>query len=201
MAKKLVLATRNQHKKEELAVLLEGCGAQILTLDELPSLPEVVEDGLTFRDNAVKKARSTALASGFYCLADDSGLVVDILGGQPGVYSARFAGPQADDQNNNQKLLSLLSSVPLKEREARFVCVIAISDPQGETRTVEGSCPGSIAFEPHGQGGFGYDPLFIPDGFSCTFAELNGSEKNRISHRGRALLEAIPIILEIMNDS
>lgn len=201
MAKKLVLATRNQHKKEELAALLEGSGVQILTLDELPPLPEVVEDGLTFRDNALKKARSTALASGYYCLADDSGLVVDILEGQPGVYSARFAGPEADNQKNNQKLLTLLSNVPKENREARFVCVIAVSDPLGKTRTVEGSCPGSIAFEPHGQGGFGYDPLFIPDGFSRTFAELSGAEKNRISHRGRALLEAIPLVHEILNNS
>lgn len=199
MTRQLLLATRNRHKKEELESLLQDSGVEILTLDDLPPLPEVEEDGTSFQENAVKKARSTALASGHYCLADDSGLVVDILKGQPGIYSARYAGPDADDEKNNRKLLGMLEDVAQEQRKARFVCVIAIAAPRGETCTVQGSCPGSIAFAPQGQGGFGYDPLFIPDGFSCTFAQMNAEQKNHISHRGRALKEAVPILQALFN--
>lgn len=197
MPKKLLLATRNQHKKQELAAMLEGLGIEVLTLDEVPELPEVEEDGDTFQENAKKKAAVTARASGYTCLADDSGLEVRALNGRPGVYSARFAGPQADDRMNNEKLVELL-----KERDtskaARFVCVIAIADPSGQIQVVEGECPGTITLEARGSEGFGYDPLFIPDGYQQTFAELGSEEKNQISHRGHALKKALPLIRDFV---
>ncbi len=197
MARKLLLATRNQKKKKELQQILNDLDIQIITLDEVPALPEVIEDGETFSQNAIKKAVETAVASGLPCLADDSGLVVDALNGQPGIYSARFAGEAADDLQNNQKLLKLMADVEPEKRTARFVCVIALSDAAGKVKTVEGSCEGNIAFEPSGSGGFGYDPLFVPDAFTCTFAELSPEQKNRISHRGKALEKARPLILEL----
>lgn len=198
MIKKLLLATRNQHKKIELAAMLEGLNVEVLTLDEVAELPEVVEDGATFGENAAKKALLTARASGCICLADDSGLEVMALNGQPGVYSARFAGPQADDRANNDKLVELLKDKDANERAARFVCAIAIADPGGMVQLVEGECPGSITLDARGNEGFGYDPLFIPDGYSQTFAELSSDEKNRISHRGRALNKALPLILDFV---
>ncbi len=194
MSRQLLLATRNQHKKQELIQMLAGLDIEVLTLDDVSEMPEVQEDGLTFEDNALKKARVTAAGSACISLADDSGLEVYALGGQPGVFSARFAGPEADDQKNNQKLLQMLSEKDDFLRSARFVCVIAISDPWGEAQLVKGICQGRIATEPHGEGGFGYDPLFIPEGFDLSFAELSYEQKNRISHRGRALEQAIPII-------
>lgn len=197
MAHQLLLATRNQKKKQELQQILNNLDVQIITLDEVPALPEVIEDGQSFAQNAVKKAVETAVASSLPTLADDSGLTVDALNGQPGIYSARFAGENADDLQNNQKLLKLLADVETKKRTARFVCVIALSDASGRVKTVEGSCEGKIAFEPSGTGGFGYDPLFIPDGFTCTFAELSPEQKNLISHRGKALEKARPLILEL----
>lgn len=197
MARKLLLATRNQKKKQELQQILNDLDVQIITLDELPALPEVVEDGATFAQNAIKKAVQTAAASGLPCLADDSGLVVDALKGQPGIYSARFAGEAADDLQNNRKLLKLMADVEAEKRTTRFVCVIALSDVTGKVKTAEGSCEGKIAFEPSGSGGFGYDPLFIPDGFNCTFAELSAEQKNLISHRGKALEKARPLIIEL----
>lgn len=198
MGKKLLLATRNQHKKQELAAMMEGLGIEVLTLDEVPELPEVDEDGETFQDNAVKKAALTARASGYTCLADDSGLEVQALNGRPGVYSARFAGPQADDRMNNEKLVDLLKELDPSQRAARFVCVIAIADPSGRIQAVEGECPGTITLEARGSDGFGYDPLFIPDGYQQTFAELGSEEKNRISHRGQALKKALPLIRDFM---
>lgn len=197
MDRKLLLATRNQKKKKELQQILNNLDIQIITLDELPDLPEIIEDGATFAQNAIKKAVSTAIASGLPCLADDSGLVVDALGGQPGIYSARFAGEDANDNENNQKLLKMMADVKTEKRTARFVCVIAVSDALGEVKTVEGSCAGRIAFEPSGEGGFGYDPLFIPDAYPCSFAELSAEQKNLISHRGKALIKAQAIIREL----
>lgn len=199
MAKRLLLATRNRHKKQELAAMLGGLDIEVLTLDEVPELPEVVEDGATFGENARKKALATARASGCVCLADDSGLEVEALNGQPGVYSARFAGPKADDRMNNEKLVALLREMDPNQRAARFVCVIAIADPQGNVQVVEGECPGSIILDARGEAGFGYDPLFIPDGYQQTFAELGSKEKNRISHRGQALKKALPLIREFFN--
>lgn len=196
MKKQLLLATRNQHKKRELQELLADMEVDILTLDDVNSVPEVEEDGETFEANAVKKARETALAAGILSLADDSGLEVDALQGRPGVYSARFAGEHASDEENNIKLLKLLDPVPDEKRTARFVSVIAICDADGYVKTVRGECAGTIARAPAGSGGFGYDPLFIPHGYKLTYAQLTAAEKNRISHRGAALAKAVPVLKE-----
>ncbi|NLW91675.1 MAG: XTP/dITP diphosphatase [Syntrophomonadaceae bacterium] len=194
MHKRLLLATRNQHKKQELQAMLADLSIEILTLDDIAGLPKVDEDGATFAENASKKARQNAALSGMVCLADDSGLTVDVLDGRPGVYSARFAGPGANDDENNEKLLELMEAVPDDRRTASFVCAIAVANPQGKVSVVEGSCPGRIIRERAGTGGFGYDPLFVPDGYTATFAELEPEEKNRISHRGRALALARTLI-------
>lgn len=194
---KLLLASRNQHKIEELQQMLAGLNIEVISLDDVPDMPVIEEDGKTFSENASKKARLTAMHTGLLCLADDSGLVVDALGGQPGVYSARFAGEDANDQKNNHKLLQKLQGFDGEKRRARFVCVIAISDPQGKVQTVEGTCEGQINYGERGTGGFGYDPLFIPEGYSQTFAELPREEKNQISHRGQALLKARTLLEKI----
>ena len=194
---KLLLASRNQHKIEELQQMLVGLNIEVISLDDVADMPVIEEDGKTFNENASKKARLTAMHTGLLCLADDSGLVVDALGGQPGVYSARFAGEDANDQKNNHKLLQMLRGLEDEKRQARFICVIAISDPQGNVQTVEGTCEGRIDYEERGTGGFGYDPLFIPEGYSQTFAELPREEKNRISHRGQALLKARSILEKV----
>lgn len=190
MNKTLLLATRNQGKKQEMQMILEDMLLQIITLEDIEALPEVIEDGLTFAENARKKARQIALASGYITLADDSGLVVDALGGKPGIYSARFAGAGSDDHKNNEKLLSMLQDVETEQRTARFVCAIAISEPTGAASVVTGECEGVISKEGKGSGGFGYDPLFIPLGYNKSFAELTPEEKNAISHRAKALKKA-----------
>ncbi len=194
MQKKILLASRNQNKKRELQEILKGMKIGILTLDEISSVPEIEEDGNSFAENAVKKAVETAAYSSMFCLADDSGLVVDALNGEPGIYSARYAGINTDDSKNNEKLLLMMKDIDAGHRTARFVCVIAFSDKDGNVETVEGNCPGRIAFSPMGSGGFGYDPLFIPDGYEKSFAQLSAYEKNRISHRGKALQKARPLI-------
>ena len=190
MNKTLLLATRNQGKKQEMQQILGDMMLQIITLADIEELPEVIEDGTTFAENAIKKAVQTSLASGYVTLADDSGLAVDALGGRPGIYSARFAGAGADDNKNNEKLLSMLQEVKMEQRMARFVCAIAISDPDGTVSVVTGECEGIIAQEGKGTGGFGYDPLFVPLGYSKSFAELTPEEKNAISHRAKALNKA-----------
>lgn len=198
MSRILVIATRNQKKRRELLEIIGEQSIDLRTLDDFPEFPEVIEDGLTFTDNAVKKAVETAAHLGYYVIADDSGLEVDAIKGQPGVYSARFAGEPTDDYANNQKLLIMLKSTEKPLRTARFRCVIALASPQGQTVTAEGTCEGSIAFHPSGDQGFGYDPLFIPDGYTLTFAELSQTEKNKISHRGRALDKMKPFLLEMI---
>lgn len=191
----LLLATRNKHKTIEIRQILQGLPFQILNLDDVGDFQEVVEDGRTFEENAVKKAMTIARASGIISMADDSGLVVDCLNGQPGVYSARFAGEEASDQDNNTKLLGLMEGIALSDRRARFVCCIAICTPEGQCHTVEGRCEGHIALEASGTGGFGYDPLFIPDGHPASFAELSSEEKNALSHRGQAL-QRVRVLLD-----
>ncbi|MGE5403965.1 MAG: XTP/dITP diphosphatase [Candidatus Saccharibacteria bacterium] len=194
---KLILATRNQKKKRELQEIIADLDLEVLSLDEFPDIPEVEEDGETFAENARKKALEVAQHSGLFALADDSGLEVDAIYGQPGVYSARFAGEPSDDKRNNRKLLDLLRDIPDDKRTARFKCVVAIAAPDGRVATAEGACEGHIGHEPVGDGGFGYDPLFIPKGFDETFAQLGAEVKHSISHRGRALAQARGIISRI----
>ena len=214
----IVIATRNPHKVAEIRAILGG-GFQLLSLNDFPDAPAVVEDAATFAGNATKKAVElarwiyvefppTRLASPLFVLADDSGLEVDILGGAPGVFSARFAAPESaksgntPDADNNTKLLRLLKEVPLEKRRARFQCVIALvlvpepkttsSSPvcyadEFKVLTFDGTCEGRIGFEPQGKKGFGYDPLFLPVGLEQTFAELGEDAKNKLSHRARAL--------------
>lgn len=185
----LVLATRNRHKVGEFTAMLDLPGVEILPVDAFPDCPEVDEDQPTFLGNAIKKAVLVARAVRRWTLADDSGLAVDALGGRPGVYSARYAGPECDYAANNRKLLGELAGVA--DRTARFHCVIALSNPAGQADAVEGTCEGVIAPAPRGDQGFGYDPLFIPAGDTRTFAELPAADKNRISHRARALQKAV----------
>ncbi|SHJ39940.1 XTP/dITP diphosphatase [Desulfofundulus thermosubterraneus] len=185
---KLVLATRNPGKVRELSQLLSPLGYEVVSLEQYPGMPEITEDGATFKDNAVKKATAVARYTGQMALADDSGLEVDYLGGAPGVHSARFAGAGHDDRANNEKLLRLLAGVPPEKRTARFRCVVAVATPEGRVFTAEGICEGVIADKPRGEGGFGYDPLFYVPSYGKTFAELDPAVKNRISHRGRALV-------------
>lgn len=185
---RLLIATGNVHKLLEIRQIFAASGLEILGMDSFPDAPEVVEDGETFEANAVKKAVTLAGVTGLWALADDSGLVVDALDGEPGVYSARYAGEPVDYAANNTKLLAELAGKP--NRAARFKCAIALASPGGDVRVVEGSCEGRIGESLKGREGFGYDPLFIPDGYDQTFAEMPAEEKNAISHRGRALARA-----------
>lgn len=188
----LVLATQNLHKVEELRELMADEDLQIWSLKDFPEIPEIIEDGRTFRDNALKKARQVCKALKLPTLADDSGLEVDLLGGAPGVYSARFAGPNATSLLNNQKLLELLKDHPdLNERAARFISVIALVLPDGFEKVVFGSCAGYILPQLRGTSGFGYDPLFYLPEYQATFAELPLEIKNQISHRGRAFRQMV----------
>jgi XTP/dITP diphosphohydrolase len=190
----ILLASRNKQKAKELAACLQGVEAEILTLDDVENAPEVVEDGETFQENATKKATETARATGMVTVADDSGLVVDALQGAPGVRSARYAGEDATDNENNEKLLREMATVPEEFRGATFVCAVAVADANGLIGVVEATCDGRIALEERGRSGFGYDPLFIKTDYNKTFAELGPDIKNRVSHRSRAMEKAALVI-------
>jgi len=185
--KELLVASGNKGKLREFGELLKGVVDTILSPADFPGLPEVEEDGLTFEENAIKKARSAALFTGRPVLADDSGLCVDYLEGRPGVYSARFAGEGASDADNNALLLRELAGVPQEQRGAAFHCVIALCQPDGSCQSFDGSLSGAILEVPRGDGGFGYDPLFLVPEYGQTFSELPLEIKNVISHRGRAM--------------
>ncbi|OGX02816.1 MAG: non-canonical purine NTP pyrophosphatase, RdgB/HAM1 family [Nitrospirae bacterium RIFCSPLOWO2_12_FULL_63_8] len=191
----LVVATGNRHKVEEIRAMLADLPIAIRSLAEFPGAPDVVEDGATYRENALKKAWSAAKFTGKPALADDTGLEVDALGGQPGLYAARFAGESCTFQDNIRKLLRLMEGVPLDRRGARFVCVIALVDPNGREQVVEGELRGRITESQSGGGGFGYDPVFYVPEAGKTLAELTADEKNHVSHRRRALDRARTIIL------
>jgi len=191
----LVVATGNRHKVEEIRAMLADLPITVRSLAEFPGAPEVVEDGATYRENALKKAWSAAKFTGKPALADDTGLEVDALGGQPGLYAARFAGEGCSFQDNVRKLLHLLDGVPSERRGARFVCVIALVSPDGREQVVEGELCGRISESQSGGGGFGYDPVFFVPEAGKTLAELTADEKNRVSHRRRALDRARTIIL------
>jgi len=188
--KSLLLGTRNPRKVIEIESILADSGWSFSSLQEFPEVEVAEENGVTYAENAIAKARFYALATGLCALADDSGLEVEALAGAPGVYSARYAGANASDADRRTLLLSELGKIPDASRRARFVASVAISDAKGSVLNVsEGICRGTIIFSPRGDGGFGYDPLFVPDGYNQTFAELSDEIKNRISHRARALIQ------------
>lgn len=182
---KILIASHNAHKIREIREIFALPGVEWVSTADYPQLGDVVEDGATFEANACLKATQLAKATGLWALADDSGLEVTALGNAPGVYSARYAGEPCDHANNNAKLLRELEGKA--DRSARFRCVAALSDPEGRVETVSGSCPGHILEALRGVDGFGYDPLFVPDGATLTFAEMGEEEKNKVSHRGRAM--------------
>ncbi len=188
---KIVIATRNPGKIAEIQSIINGSGfkdkVEIDTLASYPGIPEIIEDGRTFSENASKKALTVARFTGNIAVADDSGLEVDALGGAPGVYSARFAGGDATDADNISKLMGLLKGTPPEKRGARFVCVIAVATPPGDITLAEGDCAGFIAESERGTSGFGYDPVFAVPEYGKTFAELGREIKNKISHRAVAL--------------
>ena len=186
----LLVATSNEGKFAEVQAFLKDFPWRIISIRSLENAPAVVEDGQTFEENALKKARVLAEFSGSITLADDSGLEVDALNGAPGIYSARYSGQQGDDERNNAKLLSELASLPIENRRARFVCALALCLPRaagGKEWTVREFCEGWIAFAPKGAGGFGYDPLFFYPPLGKTFAEIDRQAKAMVSHRGKAL--------------
>lgn len=185
--KQIVLATRNQGKVREFQNLFAPLGWTAVSVAAFPEVPEVVEDGKTFEENARKKAVTIANHLGLPAIGDDSGLEVDALAGAPGVYSARYAGEQATDAENVQKLLAELEGVEMSQRTARFRCVLAYAEPGQPPIIVSGACEGVIAYEPAGEGGFGYDPVFFLPQRRCTMAQLSIDEKNRISHRAEAM--------------
>jgi XTP/dITP diphosphohydrolase len=185
----IVLATRNGGKIKEFQEMLKDFPVEIKNLNDFGPIPEVEEDGETFDDNAYKKALFAAKVLGLPAIADDSGLVVEALAGAPGVKSARYAGEKATDQDNINKLLKELEGQG--NRKAAFECVLSIAVPSGPALTYEGRCEGEITLQPQGDAGFGYDPVFYYPEYGKTFAEISGNEKNRVSHRGRALAELV----------
>jgi XTP/dITP diphosphohydrolase len=199
----LLVGTTNRGKLDEVRGYLKGLPLKILALSSLASYPAVVEDGATYEDNALKKARMLAQYSSYLTLADDSGLEVDALNGAPGIYSARYCGEEGNDEKNNQKLLEALKRVPEEERTARFVCVLALCAPKSHGAkewTVRESCEGRIAFSPKGQNGFGYDPIFFYPELDKTFGEVDRETKATVSHRGKALMklaQILPFVIDL----
>ncbi len=190
---KFIIATHNMKKQAEMQRILSPLGVEVLTAEMAKiTLTDVEETGTTFLENAVLKAESGCRESKMPCIADDSGLSVDFLGGEPGVYSARYSGEHGNDEANIQKLLKNLENVPEEKRTARFVCTVCVCFPDGRRFTVDGKCEGKIGFEKHGEGGFGYDPVFMVG--EKSFAELSAEEKDKISHRGNALRKLAEVL-------
>ena len=192
----LVIASNNPHKIREISQMLDDC-LHVISMEEAGYFEDIDENGATFEENAIIKAKAVAKATGFCALGDDSGLTVDALDGEPGVLSARYCGVHGDDEANNNLLIEKLKDVPAHERTAQFNCAIALVLPNGETRTVSGTCPGVITFTPRGNGGFGYDPYFEYLSGE-TFAEMDGAEKNLISHRAKAMQAMLPYLEELL---
>ena len=201
MGRILVLGTRNVKKRREIEEILGDFGLTLQDLSQYPDAPEVVEDGTTFEANARKKASETALAVGHWVLGEDSGLVVPALNGRPGIYSARYAGTQGDDAANNKRLLAELAPLGPDAREAYYVCTAALADPGGHVHAVvEGRCHGRIIGDYRGEGGFGYDPLFLIPEYHRTFGELSAGVKHALSHRGRALTQLRPALRRLLGE-
>lgn len=207
VAPRLVLATRNAHKVAELRAILTGPDgalpwlepAAVVGADAFPEVPDTVEDGVTFAENALLKARALAAATGLVAIADDSGLAVDVLGGAPGIFSARWSGRHGDDRANLELLLAQLGDVPDEHRAAGFVCAAALVTPAGEEVVREGHLRGTLLRTPRGDGGFGYDPILLPEGETRSTAELPAEEKNAISHRGEAFRALAPEIARVLS--
>ncbi|GAA1110113.1 MULTISPECIES: RdgB/HAM1 family non-canonical purine NTP pyrophosphatase [Streptomycetaceae] len=199
-ARRLVLATRNRHKVAELRDILGDAGldVELVGADAYPEIPDVPETGVTFAENALLKAHALAEATGHPAVADDSGLCVDVLGGAPGIFSARWSGKHGDDRANLDLLLAQLSDIAEPHRGAHFACAAALALPDGTERVVEGRLLGTLRTVPAGDGGFGYDPILQPLGESRTCAELTPAEKNAISHRGQAFRALAPVVRELL---
>ena len=199
---KLLLATRNKGKVEEFRRILEDIAAgqiELVGLDQFPNLHDVDETGSTFEENALLKAREMCEASGIPAIADDSGLCVDYLNGDPGIFSARWAGNHGDDKANTEKVLAALVDVPDEKRSAHFTCVAALALPDGRTHVEEAKFEGWILHEPIGDQGFGYDPIFRPNGYSISSAQMSAEEKDAISHRGKSLRAIAPHVINLLN--
>lgn len=196
----VVLATRNQHKVDELTRILADVGldVELVGTEQFPDLPEVPETGSSFAANALLKARDVAQRTGHIAIADDSGLCVDALNGMPGIFSARWAGQHGDDQANLALVLAQLADVPDERRGAAFHCAAAVVTPDGDERVVEGTLEGNIIRESRGSNGFGYDPIFTPRGYVLTTAELTPAEKDAISHRGQAFRSLAPVLADLL---
>ena len=201
MSVQLVLATRNAKKLAELDRLLASAGldVEILGSDAFSDLPEIEETGSTFAENSLIKARAVAAHTGLIAIADDSGLCVDALDGQPGIYSARWAGPGATDESNLDLVLEQIRDVEPAQRTAHFACAAALVLPSGEEYVVQGQVDGVLLTQRRGAGGFGYDPIFLPDGFEITTAEMTSDQKDAISHRGQAMRALVPLIQDHVN--
>lgn len=200
MTIRVVLATRNAHKVAELRRILADASLDIdlVGIDEFGDLPDVAETGSTFAANALLKARDVAQRTGCIAIADDSGLSVDALNGMPGIFSARWAGAHGDDAANLQLLLGQLSDVPVERRAGAFHCAAAVATPDGDERVVEGALEGTIIDAPRGSNGFGYDPIFVPLGYSVTTAEMTAEQKDAISHRGLAFRALVPVLSDLV---
>jgi XTP/dITP diphosphohydrolase len=194
--KQIVLATHNRDKVREISALLSDLGVEVLSLDAFPQIGPIAEDSGTLEGNALLKANAVARATGLPALGDDTGLEVHSLYGEPGVYSSRYSGENATYAENVSKLIAIMKSFPPRRRAARFRCTLVFVAPGIGPRTVEGVCLGSILEQPRGTGGFGYDPVFLPNGFDRTLAEMDLSLKNTLSHRAMAVREMLPILRE-----
>ncbi len=199
---RLLIATGNIGKVNELRGMLSGLPVELVSLNDVAPVADIEETGATFEENAILKARGYALQTGTWALADDSGLEVEALNGAPGVLSARYAGTETGFDEKIKRLLAEIRDKADATRRARFVCSVALADAAGEIRFVaDGICDGTIATEPRGTGGFGYDPIFVPDGFDLTFGEIGVAKKQQISHRGRAIAKIIPFLRDFLDIS
>ncbi|MEY4497020.1 MAG: hypothetical protein RLZZ364_325 [Actinomycetota bacterium] len=202
MSKKLLLATRNQGKIVEFRRILDALAPgeiELVGLDQFPDLHDVDETGTTFQENALLKAREMSESTGLPAIADDSGLCVDALNGDPGIFSARWAGKHGDDKANLEKVLAQLKDVPDSQRSAYFICVAALYLPNGDAHCEEGRFHGWILHHPVGENGFGYDPIFRPDGLTISSAQMSADEKDAMSHRGKALRAIAPHVMRALN--
>src|SRR5699024_1287232 len=197
--KSLIISTNNIHKLEEIRKILKDLPIKVLSKKDIGLENfQIIEDGNTLTENSIKKSQGLSEKTDHMVMADDSGLFVDVLDGEPGIYSSRYAGEEGNDKKNNEKLLQRMKDIPLEDRRAKFITVISLVTEEKEVITVSGECKGYIIYETKGNHGFGYDPLFIPDGYKQTFGELDEKVKNSISHRSKALRNFREIIIELV---